>query len=74
MLDVNSGKYYELDTIGARIWVLLEDKPSISMLRDALTAEYDVDSETCLNDLNDFLENLAGLGLIETMPDETADA
>ena len=74
MLDVDSGKYYELDAIGARIWALLEDKPSVASLRDTLTAEYDVDGETCLKDLDGFLGNLAGLGLITTVPDESAES
>ena len=74
MLDVKSGQYYELDAIGARIWVLLEDKPSMTALRDALTAEYDVDGETCLKDLDDFIGNLAQLGLVAAAPDESADA
>ncbi len=68
MLDPESAKYYELDPVGARIWMLLEDKPSMTELRDALTAEFDVDGETCLNDLADFLDNLAGLGLISAAP------
>ena len=74
MLDVDSGQYYELDAVGARIWMLLENKPSISLLRDALTAEFDIDAETCREDLGEFLKRLVELGLIASIPDESADA
>lgn len=73
MLDTEAGQYYELDSIGSRIWMLLEDSPSMARLRDALTAEFDVDAETCRNDLASFLENLAELGLVASAADEAVD-
>ena len=73
MLDTEGGKYYELDPVGSRIWVLLEGEPSIAELRDALAAEFEVDAETCLNDLAEFLENLIELGLVAVGQHATAD-
>lgn len=70
MLDTEGGQYYELDSIGSRIWMLLEDRPSMAKLKDALTAEFDVDEETCRVDLADFIENLAKLGLVASAVDE----
>ena len=67
MLDAERGEYYELDPIGSRIWMLLEDGQVMEKLRDALTAEYDVDGETCLRDLAGFLGQLSELGLVEVM-------
>lgn len=64
LLDIESGRYYEFDPVGSRIWKLLEDSPSMTQLRDALTAEFDVDDATCLDDLADFLGRLAELGLV----------
>ena len=64
MLDTRSGQYLELDAVGARIWMLLEDGPSMLELRDLLTAEFDVDAETCLNELTEFVEKLVELKLI----------
>ncbi len=64
MLDTKAGRYYELDAVGTRVWELLEGRLSMAGLRDALTAEFDVDEETCLNDLSGFLEELAALGLV----------
>lgn len=74
ILDTESGKYYELDSVGARIWALLEDKPTMAELRDKLTDEFDVDGETLLKDLSDFLGTLGGYGLIAAACEETGDA
>ena len=73
MLDTERGKYYELDPVGSRIWVLLEGEPSMAELLDSLTAEFEVDAETCRNDLADFLEKLVELGLVAVARDATAD-
>lgn len=73
MLDTEGGKYYELDPVGSRVWALLEGEPPMAALRDALTAEFEVDPETCLNDLAEFLEKLVDLGLVAVGQDGTAD-
>lgn len=74
MLDLDSGKYLELDDIGGRIWMLLESRPTMTALRDALAAEFDVDDETCLNDLAEFIEELAGRGLVVVEADQALNA
>ncbi len=72
LLDTVKGAYYELDAVGSRIWQLLEGGLSAMQLRDALTGEFDVDEPTCLDDLADFLGNLAELGLIVAVETEGA--
>jgi len=51
ILELKAGIYYGLDSIGARIWKLIQEPRSLSSLRDALLAEYDVDRERCERDL-----------------------
>lgn len=63
MLDTNSGMYYELDTIGSRIWNLMEPKTSVDRLLDVLMGEYDVAADTCRDDVLAFLEELITLEL-----------
>lgn len=72
MLDTEGGHYYELDAVGSRIWALLEDEPCMAKLREALTAEYDIDGETCGRDLAEFLGELEELGLVAAGAAETA--
>ncbi|MCY4148346.1 MAG: PqqD family protein [Gammaproteobacteria bacterium] len=73
MLDTRSGKYLELDPVGSRIWAMLEDKPTIIELRDALIIEFDVDEETCLNDLSEFVAKLRDLELVSLDSDDAVD-
>lgn len=66
MMDIETGKYYNLGEVGGRIWELLEFPTSLGELLNALTAEYNVSAEQCESDTVPFLESLAGCGLIVT--------
>ena len=65
ILDLNSGTYFGLDDLGARIWSLLEQPTSVVAIRDAIMAEYDVDASTCEHDILKFLHEMEQAGLIE---------
>lgn len=69
MLDTEKGLYYELDAVGARIWVLLEGGTIIGSLHSTLIDEFDVDADTCRDDLIAFLEELGTLGLVRLVPE-----
>jgi hypothetical protein len=64
MLSIQRGEYFGLDKIGSRIWDIIENSISISDIKNILLQEYEVDEETCLNDLIEFLEDLQNKGLI----------
>ncbi len=64
MMDIETGKYYNLGTVGGRIWELLETPMVVSTLISKLTEEYDVTYEQCLNDTLPFLSDLTERGLI----------
>ncbi len=70
MLDAKAGRYYELDSVGSRIWTLLEDKPTLAQLRDALAVEFDVGGEALLEDIHQFMSELAKRGLVAEAGDE----
>ena len=65
VLDLNSGTYYGLDDLGARIWTLIEQPASLATLREAIICEYEVDAETCERDILAFLNQLQVAGLVE---------
>ena len=65
MMDIMSGKYYNLGSVGGRIWELLEEPMTVSALVEKLTAEYDVSAELCLADILPFLTKLLERGLLE---------
>jgi hypothetical protein len=65
LLSMQSAMYYGLDEVGSRIWELVRAPIRVSELRDAITAEYDVEPERCEADVLGFLRELAANGLIE---------
>jgi Coenzyme PQQ synthesis protein D (PqqD) len=65
ILNLKNTVYYGLDSVGSRIWSLLQQPRSVSELRDVLVDEYDVEAERCERDLLDLLEKMRVEGLIQ---------
>jgi hypothetical protein len=65
ILNIKNGVYYGLDTVGARIWNLVQEPRAVAEIQNAITNEYDVEPELCAHDLVDLLEKLLTEGLIE---------
>lgn len=52
LLDLASGQYFGLDTIGGRIWELLSERPhALKELCDCIEAEFDAPRERIEEDL-----------------------
>ena len=64
MMDIMTGKYYNLGEVGGRIWEMLEEPISLAALVQKLTAEYDVSAERCRSDILPFLDTLIERGLL----------
>ena len=71
LLNLETGQYYGLDPVGARIWELLRSPHSVQSLQAAILEEYEVDSETCLRDLSSIIAALHRAGLVEVQDGET---
>jgi hypothetical protein len=71
ILDFKSGVYYGLNEVGARIWNLIQQPKTVSEIRDAIVAEYEIEPEVCDRDLKALLQQLEASGLIE-VSNETA--
>lgn len=65
IFNLKNSVYYGLDTVGARVWTLLQEPRTIGELRDTLLGEYEVEAERCEQDLLGLLEKMRGEGLIE---------
>ena len=65
MLDLESGVYYGLDAVGARIWSLIQEPRAVGDIRDTLLEEYQVEPNRCERELLALLRELAAKGLIE---------
>ena len=65
ILDVKSGVYFGLNTVGAHIWKLIQAPKTVNEVREILLEEYDVEPERCGRELVALLQELAANGLIE---------
>lgn len=68
MMDVEQGRYYELDPVGARVWALVESSPRIAEVCEALVAEYEVAPDTCEGDVRAFLDELHRRAVVRIVP------
>ena len=68
LLDFEAGVYYGLDPIGTRMWELLSGGQSFDDVATGMTAEYEIDRETLLRDLETLVEELASRGLVVLEP------
>ena len=64
MMDVDEGRYFELDEIGGRIWALIESGASVATICEALLTEYEVAADVCQRDVLEFVAEARDLGVI----------
>lgn len=64
MMDIITGKYYNIGEVGGSIWQLLENPMTLDGLVEKLTAEYAVTPEQCRADVEPFLRKMLACGLI----------
>jgi len=55
---------YTLNSVGARIWDLLDGRRTLSEIRDLLVDEYDVEAGVLTSDLFEYVEHLRQAGAI----------
>lgn len=67
VLNLTNGLYFELNSVGARIWELLQDGRTVLQVRDILLEEYEVDAELCTADLLNILTDLADANLVRVV-------
>jgi hypothetical protein len=67
-MNLETGFCYGLNRIGSRIWQILSDAVSVSSLCTQLCAEYDVEQETCEQQVLSLLEELIAENLVFVIP------
>jgi len=65
LLHVDTGVYFGLDEVGARIWALLVDGHSLQSILTTLLGEYDVEPERLKADVSRFVKRLCDLKLLQ---------
>lgn len=64
LLDLDSGTYFGLDSVGSRVWELVTGTATIGEAIDAMLDEYEVERETLERDVLQLVAELEGKGLI----------
>ena len=65
ILQLDSGKYFGLNPVGARIWQLIAQPRPVREILATLLTEYEVPADRCRADLIALLEKLRAAGLIQ---------
>lgn len=65
ILNIESGIYFGLDPIGAKIWNSLQEPCSTNDLVDMILREYDVEEERCKTDIIELINDLIDNGLVK---------
>lgn len=66
LLSLERNDYFGMNTVGSRIWELLETPQPVSELCQTLQKEFSVSPDECVPDVLEFLNQLATDGLVET--------
>lgn len=64
IMTLADGQYFELNPVGARIWEELEQPTTVAEIVDQLTADYEIDVDTCTAEVEEWLDKMRSLGLV----------
>ena len=65
MMNLEKGKYFALNSVGSRIWNIMKEEVCVNNIIKTLLEEYDVDKETCENNVLNYLGLLENEELIK---------
>lgn len=65
MMDLEQGKYFALNDVGSRIWELANENTKVQDIIDILLTEYEIDEETCKNEVIRYIEDLVKNGVVK---------
>jgi hypothetical protein len=74
VINVVTGRYYDLEGAGALAWAMLTAGASASEVAAAMVASFDVDAATARSDVDGLVERLLAEELIVPAPDVPAPA
>jgi hypothetical protein len=64
MMSAEKGNYIGLSEVGARVWELLETESDLDGVCAALQREFDVPPEVCRPEVEAFVKEMAGQGIV----------
>ena len=64
ILNLNSGVYFGLNPVGARVWELLQEPRTVDEICGTVRQEFEVELDRCRRDLINLLEQMRNEGLV----------
>jgi hypothetical protein len=64
LLDLDSGLYFALNEVGARVWELCDGERNVDDIVEIITGEFDAPEATVRADIVELLAHLAREGLL----------
>ena len=74
ILNLATGTYFGLDSVGTRIWHLMSEHGSTEKVIVGLLAEYEVEEGQLRRDLDALIRQLIDKGLVRTDAEKTSPA
>jgi hypothetical protein len=65
MLSISAGRYYGLNSVGMRIWELLETPMTVARICARLCEEFEVDAQHCQTAVLEFANELVNNGIVD---------
>lgn len=72
LMSIENDKYYGMDSVGSRIWALLETPIKVNKLCETLIVEYEVESSQCEKDTLAYLQELVTEDLVQVVENTNA--
>ena len=73
IVDMRTGRCWELNAVGFAMWTLAAEGRSVAETIAAISARYGVSPGTSENDVSAFLQSLVDAGLLNPSPRGSAD-
>ncbi len=64
VFDIEKGSFIHMNSVASRIFELLENPMSLEQLHKQLMSEYEIDADTCEQDLSNTVHDLLRRGLL----------
>lgn len=64
MMNMETGKYYCFNSVGSKIWKLIDEKQSVKDIVSKLISEFEVEPEVCESEVIKFLNGILNEELI----------
>ena len=65
LLNIKTGMYYTLNSVGASIWSQIQQKTTLAVIKKELLDEFDVEEQKCELDLIRIVKEMHNHGLVE---------